>query len=164
MATAEVVKSRTRVALGLAALIFASACEQTGPYGDYQGGGYAQRGADEAPVMMQTDRSRYVGAATVNFRLTNRTGRRVEYNLCRAHLQRDDEGAWRQTQSELADVCTMELRALAPGQSAAFSFRPTPGSRAGRYRIITAITDPRERWGMEVISNTFTLARDPARD
>jgi hypothetical protein len=164
MATAAVVKSRARLLIGLGALLLASACEQTGPYSEYPRGGHAQRGADEAPIMMQTDRSTYVGAVPVNFRLTNRTGRRIEYNLCRAQLQRDEEGSWRQAQSPLADACTMELRGLAPGQSTSFSFRPTPGLRAGRYRVMTAISDPRERWGIEVVSNTFTLARDPARD
>jgi hypothetical protein len=142
--------------VSIAALLAATACEHTGSQGDYP-----QGQSTDFPVMMQTDAASYEGNASVTVRLTNRIGRRVGYNLCRSRLERlNDEGDWRETHSTLAEVCTAELRGLAPGQSATYSFRTDPRSRRGQYRIRTALDDPQQRGRLDVVSNPFTVTRN----
>jgi len=155
MATIATLRFVLRALVSVAALLAATACEHTGSQGDYQ----AQ--STDFPVMMQTDAASYEGSAPVTVRLTNRTGRRVGYNLCRSRLERlNDEGDWRETHSTLAEVCTAELRGLAPGQSATYSFRTDPRSRRGQYRIRTALDDPQQRGRLDVVSNPFTVTRN----
>ena len=157
MATTATLKSFLRTLVSVAALLAATACEHTGSQGDYP-----QGQSTDLPVMMQTDTTSYESSAPVTVRLTNRTGRRVEYNLCRSRLERlnDEGGDWRETNSTLAEMCTAELRALAPGQSATYSFRTSASSRRGQYRIRTTFDDPQQRGRLDVVSNPFTVTRN----
>lgn len=110
--------------------------------------------------MLETDAPEYGAGSKVTVRLTNRTGRSVLYNLCSAHLERrDGEGDWRQAQPGLAEMCTRELRALYPGQTATYTF-PLEVRRRGDYRIRTTLSDAHGGPGTEVTSNVFKITRD----
>lgn len=160
MATPVTFKSFVRLLVSAAALLAAAACEQTGSLGDHGRGGYPQAQSTDAPIMMHTNAASYDAGAPVITRLTNRTGRRVGYNLCRSRIERqNDEGDWRPVQAE-TEVCTAELRSLSPGQSATYTFRIPPHSRRGAHRIRTTLEDLQGGSGLDVVSNAFTITRD----
>lgn len=108
---------------------------------------------------IQTNAPTYASGAPVSIRLTNRTGRTVGYNLCRARLERLFENEWEGAQASLAEVCTAELRGLRPGQSASFVFTPDYTLREGQYRVRTDLHDPMGGPPVEALSNAFTLTR-----
>jgi len=162
MTTPVTLKSFVRLLVGGAALLGVAACEQTGALGgDWGRGGYPQAQSSEDPIMMQTNAANYRAGEPVITRLTNRTGRRVGYNLCRSRVeQRNDEGDWRPVPAAEGEVCTAELRSLSPGQSATYSFRLARSSRPGPYRIRTTLEDLRGGPRLDVVSNAFSLTRD----
>lgn len=68
--------------------------------------------------------------------LHNGSAKPIGYNLCASGLQRRSEDEWQAVPS--TRVCTMELRALAPGQVARFS-APMEAPRPGEYRAVTRV-------------------------
>lgn len=123
-------------------------------------GGYDPALQDRAGhTLIVTDAAEYQGGTTVRMRLTNKTGRRVTYNLCRSRIERGSDGDWRPVQSSLAEACTVELRSLSPGQSVTYAFK-LGSLRRGAYRIATDLDDPQGRARIVATSNAFTIAGD----
>ncbi len=123
-------------------------------------GGYDPALQDRAGhTLIVTDASEYQSGATVRMRLTNKTGRRVTYNLCRSRIERGNDDDWRPVQTSLGEACTAELRTLSPGQSVTYAFK-LPTLRRGAYRIATDLDDPQGRARIVATSNTFALAGD----
>ncbi len=121
-------------------------------------GGYDPALQDRAGhTLIVTDATEYQSGATVRMRLTNKTGRRVTYNLCRSRLERGSDDNWHPVQSSLREACTAELRTLSPGQSVTYAFTP-PALRRGVYRIATDLDDPQGRARIVATSNAFTFA------
>ncbi len=147
------------------AIVSITACNQSGGAG-YDYGSYgAQRrpGVSIADNLMTTDAPQYVNGSVVTVRLTNRSGRALGHNLCRARLERlDGEGEWRPALTTLAEVCTMEIRTLRPGQGVTYSFKAAPqGPRAsGEFRVSADLEDLQAQTPFVSLSNTFRLTRD----
>ena len=117
--------------------------------------------SSDLPVMIDTDAPSYAMGARVAFRLVNRTGRTVRYNLCRSSLERlNTEGDWRQARETLADTCTADLRTLAPGQIAEFAFNADTRRQPGEYRVRTTLEGIGDGARLDVVSNRFMLTRD----
>jgi hypothetical protein len=74
--------------------------------------------------------------------LTNRSDREVGYNLCPTLLQRRVGGDWQTSPVPFTEVCTMELRVLAPGDSATFRHPLPTGIPAGTYRFWAGVEWP----------------------
>jgi hypothetical protein len=111
--------------------------------------------------MIDTEAPSYAMGARVAFRLVNRTGRPVRYNLCRSSLERlSTEGDWRMARETLADTCTADLRTLAPGQIAQFAFNADTRRQPGEYRIRTTLEALGDGSRVDVVSNRFMLTRD----
>lgn len=113
--------------------------------------------------LMTTDAREYANGSVVTVRFTNRSGRALGYNLCRARLERlDGEGEWRPALTTLGEVCTAEIRTLRPGQAVTYSFRAEPkGPRAaGDFRISADLEDLQARTSFVAVSNTFRLTRN----
>jgi hypothetical protein len=161
MATTPTLVSFARLVVSISALLAATAWAQTGPRDDYRRGGYPQaQSPTELPIMMRTDATSYPVGTPMTVRLTNRTGRRVGYNLCNSRVERlNNEGDWRETQASLAEACTSELRGLAPEQSATYSFKPGSMQR-GQYRLRTGLDDPQRGSRIDVVSNPFMVTHD----
>ena len=144
-----------RAIVSLLAVIAMSGCEY--------GGGTAGplRQGFEPPTLIATERPTYSAGRDVSFRLTNRTGTAVGYNLCRSRLERlDGDGGWRPIMASLGEVCTAELRTLRPGQSVTYAFKTEPKFRPGDYRIATDLEDLQGRTRFTAVSNVFPLTRD----
>jgi len=154
-----------RAILAAVAIVAMAACNQGGgagsDYGSY--GAHRRSGMNIADNLMNTDAREYVTGSIVTVRLTNRSGRALGYNLCRARLERlDGEGEWRPALTTLAEVCTAEIRTLRPGQAVTYSFRAAPQgrSRSGDYRVSADLEDLQAQTRFVAVSNTFRLTRD----
>ena len=150
----------TKCSLTAIALVLSLAgCQQSGPSAGYPGYDAAQ--VSDLPRMIDTDQPSYPMGSRVSIRLVNRTGRAVSYNLCGSSLERlHSEGDWRPARETLADTCTAELRTLAPGQAAAFTFDAQTRSPPGQYRVRTVLQGFGDRARLDVVSNSFMLTRD----
>lgn len=140
----------------LASVIAMSGCSQPGT------SGYGYEGASNVPVvekLITTDAQEYRAGSLVTLRLTNRLGRSIGYNLCRSRVERLDveSGEWGAVRST-AELCTAEIRTLAPGQSVTHSFQLTVKPQPGRFRVSTALDDLQARSRVIAVSNIFTLA------
>lgn len=71
---------------------------------------------------------------TVTLRLANGSRQPVGYNLCTSALQTASGAA---VQSDR--ICTMELRTVAPGQSATYAYELPSSLAPGSYRFSTSI-------------------------
>ena len=154
-----------RAILSAAAFVAVTACNQTGgagyDYGSY--GAHRGPGVNIADTLLTTNAREYVSGGIVTVRLTNRSGRALGYNLCRARLERlDGEGEWRPALTTLAEVCTAEIRTLRPGQAVTYSFKAAPrGPRAsGDFRVSADLEDLQANTRFVAVSNTFKLTRD----
>ena len=94
-------------------------------------------------------------ARTVTLTLTNHSSSPVGYNLCTSGLQRRQGGQWVNVPTD--EVCTMEIRSLAPGQSATFEKTPPQNAGAGEYRYVTGVEVPLSGSRVTVESNPFSL-------
>jgi hypothetical protein len=80
------------------------------------------------------------GAGAVELTLHNGSEQSVGYNLCSSGLQRWSGSEWQAVQT--GEVCTMELRTLAPGGSAIFEKQLPPDLSSGDYRYVTSVEIP----------------------
>ena len=94
-------------------------------------------------------------ARTVTLTLTNRSSSPVGYNLCTSGLQRREGGQWMNVPTD--EVCTMEIRSLASGQSATFEKTPPQNAGPGEYRYVTGVEVPLNGNRVSVESNPFPL-------
>jgi hypothetical protein len=93
-------------------------------------------------VVLSLDRAQYRSGDTMVLTLRNGLAHTIGYNLCGAALERREGGEWRQVQPGLAEVCTLELRTLAPGAGATYRHTVPPGLAAGEYRVRSAVESP----------------------
>jgi hypothetical protein len=104
-------------------------------------------------LVLAVDSASYTAGGTVQFRLINRSTQQVGYNLCTASLERRAASVWETVLDQR--MCTMEIRLLAPGDSAASTRELDPNLATGEYRITTRLhigETPRE-----VASEPFTI-------
>jgi hypothetical protein len=153
------------VAIALASCLALAGCETAAPgsYGGYPANTYPPDHVISGTegTMLRTDATAYPGGAVVRMRLTNRTGRVAQYNLCRSRIEAvTSDGDWRVVAPALADACTMELRTLAPGASVAYQLKHEVLQRRGNYRIRTRLEDTAGRTYVDAVSNTFQIRRD----
>jgi hypothetical protein len=152
-------RKTTRFLMCLSGLLVIGGCEQPLPGGVQPG--VPVGGGAEFPVMIATDAPSYRAGDRVSIRVVNHVGRAVGYNLCGSALEHDQEGSWRVVQATLVETCTTELRVLAPGQAALYTFRAEPRTRRGQYRIRTTLQDlDRRTTNYVVVSNTFAITRE----
>lgn len=147
----------------LVTLAALSGCQQQGSTGPVDSGIAYDPNSPGGPVMqlITTSAESYASGAAMSIRLTNRSGRSIGHNLCRARLERrGDDDVWRTMMESLAEACTAELRTLRPGQSITYSFRTAPSARPGQYRISADLQDLTSRLRFIGVSNTFSLARE----
>jgi hypothetical protein len=142
----------------IVATIAMAGCNQPGT----PGSGY-QRGA-QVPVvetLLSTDAPEYAIGKPITVRFTNRLGRALGYNLCRARLERSESDVWQPIMASLAQMCTAEIRTLRPGQGVTYTFLPEGSSiRRGDYRIAADLEDLQARTRLLAVSNTFRIARE----
>lgn len=78
----------------------------------------------------------------VTITLVNGSEHDVGYNLCPAVLDRRDDEAWVEDPNRPAEVCTMELRVLGPGESAAYRHTVPTALDPGEYRFRVGVEAP----------------------
>lgn len=89
--------------------------------------------------------------------LVNRSDGELGYNLCPAVLDRREGGEWVEEPLRPAEVCTMELRVLSPGDSSHYRHMVPPALAAGEYRFRTGIEAPLGEGRVEVASGAFQV-------
>jgi hypothetical protein len=89
--------------------------------------------------------------------LANRSDRELGYNLCVAVLDRREDGDWVEWPEPPAEVCTMELRMLSPGETASFRHTLPPRLVAGEYRFRTDVEAPLGEGRVTVTSAGFRV-------
>lgn len=99
--------------------------------------------ADAGAVTLVVEPAQVAPGDSVTLRLTTTLGDSVGYNLCSSTLQRRLVNDWQPVPSDR--ICTMELRTLAPGDTARFTVRLSDGLDPGEYRyhlrVLKAQTD-----------------------
>jgi hypothetical protein len=157
-------KESTPLVIALVSCLALAGCEATAP-GSY---GYPPNTYPPDHVisgtegtLLRTDAATYISGSVIRMRLTNRTGRVVQFNLCRSRIESgNSEGDWSVVAPALADACTMDLRTLAPGSTVAYQFKHGALQRRGNYRIRTRLEDTVGRTYVDAVSNTFQIRRD----
>lgn len=114
----------------LAIVLLITACAGCGS----TAGTDVRAGADPARVI-ELARDRYRAGEPATLRLHNRLGEPAGYNACTWTLQLRREAGWQAAPHEGERVCTMELRTLAPGETARPDFRLDARLPAGEYRL-----------------------------
>ena len=94
-----------------------------------------------------------VSPSVVRLTLQNQSAGATGYNLCASALQRLAGAAW--VDIPTGDVCTMELRTLAAGESATFDKTLPAGLVRGEYRFITNVEIPLGARQTSVASDPF---------
>lgn len=114
-------------------------------------------GGSASAVVLSVDRTQYRSGDTMVLTLRNGQAHAVGYNLCGAGVERRVGGEWREAEPGLAEVCTMELRTLAPGASATYRHTVPSGLEAGEYRVQSAVESPLGGSWFAVHSAAFTI-------
>jgi hypothetical protein len=96
----------------------------------------------------------YAPSETVQLQLFNRSTSEVSYNLCTSRLEHRSSDGWMVMPDRRA--CTLELRTLAPGDSAATQRTLDSTVAAGEYRLVAVL----DAGGQvrEVASAAFTIS------
>jgi hypothetical protein len=89
--------------------------------------------------------------------LENRSDRELGYNLCPAVLDRRTDAGWEEWPEAPAEVCTMELRTLAPARSGSYRHTLPSGMPAGEYRFRTTVEAPLGEGRVDVASAPFEV-------
>jgi hypothetical protein len=98
-----------------------------------------------------------VSPETVRLTLRNGSASAVGYNLCASVLEHETGTTWSQVRTD--DVCTMELRTLAAGESATFDKRLPTDLPAGDYRYLTSVESPLGTAQSGIASDSFPVTR-----
>lgn len=107
-----------------------------------------------ASIDLAVDRSVYAPGDSLTLTLTNRTSDEIGYNLCPAALETRDGVSW-ETGPGLTEVCTMELRVLAPAASATHRHMLPTNLAAGEYRVLVNVETPLGNGTEGVVSASF---------
>jgi hypothetical protein len=89
--------------------------------------------------------------------LTNRSGDDVGYNLCPAVLDRREGDEWAERPERPAEVCTMELRVLAPDASSTYRHTVPARLPVGEYRFRVGVEAPLGEGRVEIASHPFQV-------
>lgn len=89
--------------------------------------------------------------------LVNGSAGDLGYNLCVATLDRREGGEWVERPEPPAEVCTMELRVLAPDDSASFRHTIPSGLPPGEYRFRTGVEAPLGGPRVDAESHAFRI-------
>jgi hypothetical protein len=89
--------------------------------------------------------------------LVNRSEQDLGYNLCPAVLDRREEDDWVEWPVAPAEVCTMELRVLAPAGSSTYRHTIPGGVEPGEYRFRTGVESPLGEGRVDVTSAPFQV-------
>lgn len=103
---------------------------------------------------LMTEYNRYKVGEPVVLQLHNRGSTNLGYNLCTSNLERRIDGQWRPQVTHR--ICTMELRNLAPGAFAAFTFDDTGSWNPGVYRFQTRIETSDGDW-LSIVTDPFSI-------
>jgi hypothetical protein len=133
------------------ALLFA-AC---GPVSVGNGDGDAGGGGAQLSV----EAGSYRAGAQIVLTLTNRSPDMIGYNLCPAALERRTGDSWATVPERPAEVCTMELRTLAPGSSDDFPHTLPATLTPGEYRFRVGIEAPLGGSQVTLVSNGFQVTQ-----
>jgi hypothetical protein len=118
------------------------------------------RGAGGTPeVELRVDQAAASPGGEATITLVNHSASEIGYNLCPAVLDRRSGGEWSEEPLRPAEVCTMELRILAPGESAEYRHTIPPGIREGEYRFRVGVEAPLGGDRVEVASGAFRIDR-----
>lgn len=93
----------------------------------------------QAPVALELDRTQYAAGGTVNMRLVSRGSQPYGYNPCTRTVEQRSRERWVPV-AEPDRICTMELRLLAPGETALATTELPDALEAGEYRLALALT------------------------
>ncbi len=96
----------------------------------------------DVAVSIAVGQERYRPGGSVVVRLHNRSSEPLGFNACTWTLERRGEIGWRPAPREEERRCTMELRTLAPGETARPEFVLRERLPAGRYRLRIALHRP----------------------
>lgn len=107
-------------------------------------------------AVLKTDQEHYAPGAELKLQLQNESLQPLDYNLCFAALQRQEEGTWTAVPRPDNTFCAAYAAQLLPGQS---SEEPRPLEESlpeGTYRFVLGV-----HWGEdreELVSNIFSVA------
>jgi hypothetical protein len=136
---------------GLVVWLLAAACALPSPV--KMDGAAASANA----AMLSVDRARYRSGDALVLTLRNGLAHAIGYNLCGAALEQRVGTEWRESPHRLAEVCTMELRTLAPGASGTYRHTVPGGASPGEYRVRSAVESPLGGSWTTIHSGTFTI-------
>jgi hypothetical protein len=143
----------SKAAATIAVLVGFGACAPNMAENGPNGGGVVEG------LQLQVDRSVASPGGEIRITLTNGSNAQVGYNLCVASLERLMGGEWAAVPESPAEVCTMELRTLAPGGTDRFTHTVPSGLGAGTYRFATRVEAPLGGGMVTVRSGRFEIAR-----
>ena len=110
--------------------------------------------------LFYTATPRILAGEDVGLRLVNRTDMSIYYNLCRADLQRRQDGGW--TSIDLQRDCPQVQFRLAPTETAAYDLKTPLSLAAGTYRAVATITINQEETE-RVATPHFRVRREAGR-
>jgi hypothetical protein len=144
-------KARNAIALGwvAGALLLGSACAPPAAAPEGQ----------TAMVELNVDRSQQRAGGEIRLTLTNRSSDLIGYNLCVAALDRLEGEEWVEVPERPAEVCTMELRTLAPGGSDTFPHTLPRTLAPGVYRFRTGVESPLGESQVGLTSGRFEVVQ-----
>jgi hypothetical protein len=112
------------------------------------------------PIHLVVAASAYAPGDTADVRLANSSTTDVGYNLCSAQLERRAGSGW--VVAATVRPCRLDLRVLAPGDTATDRHPLPPTLAIGTYRLVTHVDGLGEPVGQRaVVSNSFQLVAPP---
>jgi hypothetical protein len=112
-------------------------------------------GPTVADLTVEPAQARAGGEAILS--LTNRSDHEIGYNLCPAVLDRRVDGEWERHPEAPAEICTMELRALDPGDSDSYRHTLPATLPAGTYRFALGVEWPLGEGRVELTTEAFEV-------
>jgi hypothetical protein len=109
--------------------------------------------------MLRTERESYSAGEPVRLILDNQGQDPLGGNLCMSALERRAEQQWTEVPAPSDEVCTAELRIVAPGGQLAHEFRLRDDLPPGEYRFRTRLENIATNVDTVEVSNPFQLRR-----
>lgn len=124
----------------------------------------AERGVEGTRVaaeegMLRTERESYAAGEPVRLVLDNQSGDPLGGNLCMSALERREDQQWVDVPGPSDEVCTGELRVVAPGGQLSHEFRFRQDLPPGEYRFRTRVENIATNVDTHEVSNPFQLQR-----
>jgi hypothetical protein len=106
-------------------------------------------------LILQVDGDAFEPGAPVSIALINNSDSQIGYNLCLHDLERNVGGEWEPLHIER--ICTLELRLLAPSDSAAGPAELPEDLEPGEYRFRVAVDLMDDRGIRDLVSDPFQV-------